>query len=74
MESRVQIVILYEGVTLDIKALMEYHGQGRCRELQCYNDTAGIYRKQLKTWATSRNWEVTNLHEKKFVLERSEFV
>ena len=59
METRVARVELIEGVTLDIRDLMEYSGQGKCREVRCYGDTADRYREQLRTWATSNNWTVT---------------
>jgi len=59
MESRVEEMELYE-VTLDIRDLMKYNGQGKCREVRCYSDTADRYREQLRIWAKSRNWEVTH--------------
>ena len=58
MESGVEVVRLYGEVTLDIRDLMEYSGQGKCREMRCHN-TADRYREQLRTWAASKNWEVT---------------
>ena len=59
MESRVEVVWLRDKVTLDIGALIEYTGQGKCRGVVCYNDTAARYREDLKTWAQSKNWQVT---------------
>ena len=59
MESRVEEVVLREGVTLDIRDLGEYSGQGKCRFVGCWGDTADRYREQLRTWAKSRNWTVT---------------
>ena len=59
MESHVEHLTLHQGVTLDIEALMEYSGQGKCREVVCYCDTADRYKEQLATWTTSRNWAVT---------------
>ena len=32
-------VWLYEEVTLDIRSLMDYSGQGKCREVRSYWDT-----------------------------------
>ena len=46
-------------VTMDIRDLMEYSGQGKCSKVKCHRDTADRYKDQLRTWATSRNWEVT---------------
>ena len=56
MESHVEELWLREGVTLNIEALIEYSGLGKCRVFQCYYDTANRYMEQLRTWATSRNW------------------
>ena len=57
LESRVERVRL-RAVTLDIRSLMEYSGQGKCGVVEFYIDTAA--ENQLRTWAqaTSRNWEV----------------
>ena len=60
MESGVEEVELDEEVKLDIRDLMKYNGQGKCREVRCYSDTADRYREQLRIWAKSRNWEVTH--------------
>ena len=69
MESRVEEVRLNYKVTLDIRDLMEYSGQGKCRMVGCYNiDTADRYREQLRTWAMSRNWRVTD--DLQFIIER----
>ena len=53
MESGVEIVELSGELTLDIKAMIEYSGQGKCREVWCYIDT-GVFKKDLRTWAQSR--------------------
>ena len=60
METGVKIVRLYREVTLDIRDLMGYSGHGKCREVVCYRarDTADRYREKLRTWATSKNWEM----------------
>ena len=73
MESHVTWVMLFAGVTLDIRDLMEYSGQGKCRSVECHRDTADRYREQLRTWATSRNWEVTcgdDDDDWRFIIER----
>ena len=59
MELGVEHVILLEEVTLDIEALTEYSGQGVCREVELYNDTADRYREEMRTWAMSINWSVS---------------
>ena len=64
MESGVEEVRLFGGVTLDIRVLMEYSGQGKCKEVRCYRGTEcysgdRYSSDQLRTWSTSKNWEVT---------------
>ena len=61
MESHVEIVMLNK-VRVDIRALMEYSGQGKCGLVECV-DVHDRYRERLKTWATSRNWEVTRIRD-----------
>ena len=53
MESRVERVGLgsYGEVSLDITALTQYSGQGKCGEVRCYNDTADRYREEVRSWA-----------------------
>ena len=58
MEFGVEKVELHEEATLDIRDLMEYSGQGKCRQVVCYRDAVGRYREQLETWATNKNWRV----------------
>ena len=50
-------LILGEGVTLDIKTLTTYSGQGQCHGVYCSGDTAARYSEELKTWAKSKNWK-----------------
>ena len=70
IESGVEELRLYGMVTLDIRGLMEYNGQGKCWEVACYTDTADRYKEQLRTWARSRNWEVTHDKNHCFVINR----
>ena len=70
MESRVVDVVLYQEVTLDIRVLMEYSGQGKCRRVECYYDTVAGYKKQLKNLAISKNWTVTFYSDQYFKIER----
>ena len=58
MESVVVSVELTEGVTLEIRDLMEYSGQGKCSRGGGWGDNVPRYREQLRTWATSNNWIV----------------
>ena len=60
MESGVHGVGLSDDVTLHIRSLMDYSGQGKCRSVSYYSYGSDRfrYREQLKTWASSKNWEV----------------
>merc|ERR1711971_1337541 len=62
LEDRVSCVQLFN-VTLDIEALVKYSGQGRCRDVACWGDTAARYREEMISWAKSRNWAVVNDRE-----------
>ena len=67
MESSVEKVWLNEEETLDIKALIEYSGQGKCDWFcESQNPHVQSRREQLKTWAASINWEV-NWDEKRAI-------
>ena len=70
MESRVGIMGLDGEATLDIRVLIEYNGQGKCRWVDCFNKAADRYREQLKVWATNRNWKVTPLDDRNFFIEK----
>ena len=71
MESGVESVGLSGEVALDIRSLMDYSGQGKCRGVWCYSDSVDSYRKQLRTWASSKNWEVGSDLEGIFSFVRS---
>ena len=55
MEYQLQSVTIFDEVTLDIEALVEYSGQGECRKVTLRDDR---YRDQMRTWARSKNWKV----------------
>ena len=57
MESGVEEVMLMLDVALDIGFLIEYSGQGKCRQVNCHHDWYA--NEQLRTWATSKHWELT---------------
>jgi len=51
--------------------LYRYSGQGRCRKLECCDESAYRYREKLRAWAVSRNWTVTlDKNEDGFIIER----
>ena len=58
MESRIENVMLSEDVRIDIRAVMEYSGQGKCEVVKCFYDSAARYKEDLRTWAQGRNWTV----------------
>ena len=62
MESGVRRVWLQVDVTLDIEALTEYSGQGKCKVVGIFCDTMhdrDSWREKLKTWATKlENWKI----------------
>ena len=61
MESRVEKVLLYNVDELDMEALSEYSGQGRCRVLECKGVTDITFCYELMTWAQSTGWYYLNL-------------
>ena len=73
MESGVEMVKLDYTFhrAMDIRILREYSGQGKCRKVRCDRDTKDKYKEQLRTWATSRNWEVTRDDERCFIIEKN---
>ena len=58
MESRVEMVTLgHKGdVSLDIRTLTQYSGEGKCGEVTCYDETADRYREEVMSWAARINW------------------
>ena len=72
MESRVERVILgYDGkVSLDIRALTEYSGQGKCWNVD-YEEYEGKARnrniEQLRRWAQRINWPAVEVRGDKFI-------
>ena len=71
MDAGVEEVELHGDVTLDIEALAEYSGQGRCREVRLYSFMAGNlckmaekYGEDIRTWASNRKWRVVFHYDK----------
>ena len=62
MESGVEEVFLFTGVTLDIEALVEYEysrqGVCRCVGIVGVDDTKDRDREELRKWASRKNWRV----------------
>ena len=57
MESNVKRLVLgpMGDVSLDIRALTQYSGQGKCQWVSCHYETANKYREEVRAWA---NWTV----------------
>ena len=72
MESHVERVVLggWGEVILDISALTQYSGQGKCWYVVCWDDTADRYREEVRSWAEKINWKVTLDNDIKIVIER----
>ena len=51
---RIITLLARRRMTLDIKALTEYSGQGTCSQIQCYEYK---YKEELRTWAQRKNWK-----------------
>ena len=61
MDSRVELVCLGEEgeVSLDMTALTQYSGQGKCDGVICHFKTADRNREEVRIWAEKINWVVT---------------
>ena len=59
LESRVERVYLGNRVSMDIDALTQYGGHGKCWEL-IYHDKFDRYSYELESWAQRINWAVNH--------------
>ena len=59
MRARVQSVLLWNNVTLDLELLAAYDGEGRCTRLELRGDTRAKYETRLRRWAGDKGWAVT---------------
>ena len=59
MESRVEVVVLgvWNEMSLDIGALTQYNGQGRCSDVRFWDDTRDKYGEEVRSWAQRINWK-----------------
>ena len=62
MESHVEVVQLgcRGEVSLDMAALTQYSGQGKCRRVTCWSATADRYREEVRSWAKRISWRATD--------------
>ena len=57
METRVERVVLWNSIFLDITELTQYSGQGKCRELENIDPNFGMRNeRELKSWVKRMNW------------------
>ena len=56
MESRVERVDLWRG-EVDIKALTQYNGEGRCGKVVYLGEGEESYVYEIRSWARSINWD-----------------
>ena len=75
METRVEEVSLgnMEKTLLDVTALIQYSGRGRCRRLYIseHSDDEEKYGEELKNWASDRQWTMREVNYcSSLILER----
>ena len=54
-------------VSLDIRALTRYSGQGRCQNLMIW-DSGDRYLEEVRSWAQRRDWDITHDNYRDFVV------
>ena len=72
MDTRVEKVELefWGEVILDISALTQYSGQGTCRMVECYSNSADKYKEEVKSWARRINWRAAGDDTYEIKIER----
>ena len=70
MESGVEWVDLgcRGEVSLDIRALTQYSGQGKCEVVKCHKETASKYREEFKSWAQRINWRFGHYWDTDYII------
>ena len=59
LQHGVEELWLGGGARLHIQTLVEWDGRGRCDEVRCSFDARDTYQQEMKTWADTINWIVT---------------
>ena len=64
MESNIERVTLgwVEVVNLDIMALTQYNGEGRCWLVKSFGETSDRYREEMWSWAWRIKWVADGNH------------
>ena len=77
METRVEQVVLggSEKTLLDVTALIQYSGQGRCQLIDMIEDSDDEekYEDEMKNWAEDKQWSITNHSNSSLLLRKSGF-
>ena len=55
LKERLEELVLWAGLTLDIEVLCQYKGQGRCRKIGVDRDTRKRYGERFKHWAVTKD-------------------
>ena len=77
MESNVEYVTLgsnldEQSMYLDLEALVQYNGQGRCYKLQCSIRPQDIFESEMmRDWADKMRWDVVNEDENNIKIMRT---
>ena len=62
MESRVENVELCDGVSLDVTALTQYSGRGKCETVWwCNGETGDRYIGEVMSWGQWMNWSLNEI-------------
>ena len=54
----VQFLDKWGEVTLDMEALQQYDGRGKCKQVEFHGNAARIYRAQIKAWSKKIDWHI----------------
>ena len=56
--TNVSELVLAGDVTVDIDIMCQYKGSGKCKYVQCYDDSYKRYRSQVTRWGHNMGWKV----------------
>ena len=70
LTERLERVVLYEGIILDIQTLCQYNGRGTCWWLRVEGDTRERYEETLQQWRAEVNWVVREYFLGGLIVER----
>ena len=70
MESNVEELRLWWDFNIDIEALTDYSGQGKCRKISCVSAGDKTTGNEIERWAKSNNWLVYRNGKYVIIVER----